>query len=528
MKKAVRRVAFSMALMMGLSGCGLSSEKRPDEDMVLKITASSSLVSQGGGTGKPWSNISFATSRLFRNLFTMNAGTGEIGMDLAKSYEISDDGLVYEIVMKDNAIWSDGEVVDAEDVEFSLKSVFTFNNSFTLFLTTFSDIVGAKEYIENPEIGSISGIEADGYNLKITLETPNHLLLSALSQFAIFPEHILKDETMEELSEDKHPFWLNPVTNGMYKYGERVEGVSIEYVYNEDYPEQAPYIHSIVMSPEFTAEELTYYETSDVSQILDYRAEKSMVEHSANNLFYRYFVFNIDKGGEIDPVLSDVRVRKALTYAIDRETLVKDIYYNTGDVIQTGVVAEYNQPLDVDYPYDPEKAKELLAEAEYDFNRPIELLYYYSDETSIKFMEAVAKYLEAVGLTVNLVKGNLYNEEYDYYDMGLKGLSAFSNADWYNEYLSTSNLHQDIFGGEPLFDELVAELNATTNAEDKIAVLQELQELEYELLYKYPIFSMGHMVYVDNDLILPDDVVFGDSKYKYDIQLEEWKINTSK
>ncbi len=39
---------------------------------------------------------------------------------------------------------------------------------------------------------------------------------------------------------------------------------------------------------------------------------------------------------------------------------------------------------------------------------------------------------------------------------------------------------------------------------------------------------MFHMVYVDNDLILPDDVVFGDSKYKYDIQLEEWKINTSK
>lgn len=143
-------------------------------------------------------------------------------------------------------------------------------------------------------------------------------------------------------------------------------------------------------------------------------------------------------------------------------------------------------------------------------------------------MEEVAKYLEAVGLAVNLVGGgNLYNEEYDSYDMGLKGLSAFSNSDWYNEYLSTSSLHQDIFGGEPVFDELINELNSTTNSENRVSVLKNLQELEYESLYKYPIFTMGHMVYLDKNLVVPDDVAFGDSKYKYDIKIEEWKIDNS-
>ncbi len=525
-KKLVSKLSALMILPILLSGCHNSNTSlRPDETMVLKVATSETSVDTGAFEN-PWSLISFHTSRLFRNLFLANAGTGEIGMDLAESYTISNDGLVYEIILKEGVVWSDGEALTLDDVVFSIESSIFTSQPYTLFITSFAGIQGAREFMQNPDtVEGISGLVVDGNKLTITLETPNHLFLDALSQFAILPQHILKDEDMATL--EYSDFWSNIVGCGMYKIGDHVLGEYLEFVYNDLYAGPVPYINTIRLYSDYEFGELDYYETSNIAEILDYRAVLNMSEHVVHNLFYRYFVFNIDKGGEIDPVLSDIRVRQDLTYAINRDALLRTIYYSTADIINTGVVSDYNEPLDVDYPYNPERAKQLLAEAEYDFDRPIELLHYYTDDISIAFMEEVAKYLEAVGLTVNLVgNGNVFTEEFDTYDMGLKGLAAYSNLDWYNEYLSTSQLHSDIFGGEPMFDERILELSATTNTEELNVILHELQELEYELLYKYPIFTLGHYIYINNNVEIPDDIAFDDSKYKYDIQIEEWKISS--
>lgn len=532
-------IALLAALATMMSGCSSSNssskELRPDPNMQLKIAGSGSIT-QNGGIGKPWTNISFTTSAVFRNLFLLTPGTGEIKGDLAESYTVSDDGLTYEIVMKDGVVWTDGETLDVEDVLFSLKALIVSTTSttvYTMFSTAFLDIVGADAVLvdQNADLEGVT-IDSNANTITITLNNPNNRFIHTLSQFSILPEHILGDidyTTLHDTGDTSLDYWLNPVTSGMYKMGELVVGESFSYTYNDLYTEQAPYINDLVLRLDYTASELDYVETNDLSLILDYRAESNKTEYVADSIFYRYFLFNIDKGGELDPVLSDVRVRRAITHAIDREALVKNIYYGTGTVNDTGVVLEENNPLDVDYSYDPEKARALLEEAEYDFDRPFVLTYYYSDATSIAFMEGVAEYLEAIGLTVELFKGNLYNEESDHYDMGLKGLTVLSSTDWYNEYLSTSLFHQDIYGGEPLFDDLIAELNQALTEEDRIEVLQELQQLEYDTLYKYPVFTMGHMAYINsNRVTVPNDIVFADSKYKHDIRLEEWQVDMSK
>lgn len=532
-------IALLAALATMMSGCSSSNssskELRPDPNMQLKIAGSGSIT-QNGGIGKPWTNISFTTSAVFRNLFLLTPGTGEIKGDLAESYTVSDDGLTYEIVMKDGVVWTDGETLDVEDVLFSLKALIVSTTSttvYTMFSTAFLDIVGADAVLvdQNADLEGVT-IDSNANTITITLNNPNNRFIHTLSQFSILPEHILGDidyTTLHDTGDTSLDYWLNPVTSGMYKMGELVVGESVSYTYNDLYTEQAPYINDLVLRVDYTASELDYVETNDLSLILDYRAESNKTEYVADSIFYRYFLFNIDKGGELDPVLSDVRVRRAITHAIDREALVKNIYYGTGTVNDTGVVLEENNPLDVDYSYDPEKARALLEEAEYDFDRPFVLTYYYSDATSIAFMEGVAEYLEAIGLTVELFKGNLYNEESDHYDMGLKGLTVLSSTDWYNEYLSTSLFHQDIYGGEPLFDDLITELNQALTEEDRIEVLQELQQLEYDTLYKYPVFTMGHMAYINsNRVTVPNDIVFADSKYKHDIRLEEWQVDMSK
>lgn len=501
------------AISMFGTSCSSASNK-PDEDMVLKLAISEQWLIDGG-IPSPWINISFTTSLVFRNLFYAVAGSEEVEEDLAKSCSISDDGLTYTIELNEGNVWSDGEKVTLEDVVFSIESLLKTTGSNAVFVTAFNAIVGVEEFLSG-STSNLSGLTTDGNTLTISLIKPMSTFLQVLAQFAIYPEHILKDVDMSTFNSD-HEYFDNPVVSGMYVVNEHIPGESVSYVYNEKYSGTPPNIGSLLLDINHTPETLDYHDTNDISLILDYRSVSNKTEHKIDNLFYRYFVFNIDKGGELDPVLNDVRVRKAIINAVDFEKLLREIYYNTGTMVDTDT--------DIDFSYNPEMAMELLAEAEYDFDRPLTLLYYYSDDTSINYMNEVASYLEAVGFTVNLVSGTLYVDEFDYYDVGLKGLSAFDVSEWYNEYASTHQLQTSVFGGEVSFDALNDKLAATTNEADKAAALAELRILGDETLYKFPIFTMGHMAYTNELRVeLPENIEFGNPRYRYDIDFENWKI----
>ncbi len=532
MKRNKRNKKFSLAiaailssLTFSLSGCvGGDSALRPDPNMSLNMSTANAILTSGQ-IGKPWLTMSLPTTLMYRNLFSATAGELDVEKDLVESFEISEDNRTYTINLKQDVVWSDGEILDAEDVGFSIGSLLILSKTQTvgtMFLTAFADIVGASDFMEDSSNG-LKGMEVDGHTITLTLNNPNNTFLQVLSQFAIFPEHAMSEYGSENLFSTDLAYWDNPVCSGMYKLGEHTVDEQITLVYNDKYNGgDAPYINSIVLRSDFEYEELDYSETNDVSVILDYRSVSNQTEFDANAVFYRYFVFNIEKDGELDPVLSDVRVRRALTMAIDRDALVKNVYYGIGFVNDTASVQEYDMASDLKHEYNPEKARALLEEANYDFDRPIHLGYYYTDDISIRFMEECAKYLEAIGLTVEMSRGNLFST--DAYDMGLKGFTVFSVADWYSEYLSSSILHTNIYGGEPYFDDLVTQLNMATSEEERIETLIELQELEYDLLYKFPVFVMGHKVYISDNVILPAEVEFGDSKYSYDLDLENWKI----
>lgn len=512
--KKIVSLAIAIA-MIGTTACSLENDDKENKGMSIKLLCNEELV-QEGGIASAWSNISFTSSLIYRNLFYAVAGTDEVRPDLAKIGTASEDGLTYEIVMNENIKWSDGEILDLEDVTFSIESLLLTTTSNPIFVSAFNNIVGAEDFI-NGTASSLSGLLVEGNKLTISLTKPIATFLQVLAQFAIYPEHILKDVDMSTFGNESD-FFHDPVVSGMYVVGELIPNVSMEYVYNENYSGVPPKITSLLLSHTHTSETLDYFDTNDISLILDYRAVPYQTEYKIDNLFYRYFVYNIVKGGEIDPVMDDVRVRKAIVNAIDFEKLLRDIYYSTGTMVNTNT--------DIDFSYNPEMAKQLLLEAEYDFDRPLVLLYYYSDETSTRYMAEIRRYLEEVGFTIEILeKGNLYNEEFDSYDVGLKGLSAFDISEWYNEYASSHLLQSEVFGGEVSFDALNDELAATTNEHDKQIVVQKLRQLGDETLYKFPIFTMGHMAYVNsNTVVLPDGVEFGNPRYRYDIDFENWTI----
>ncbi|MFI3174751.1 MAG: ABC transporter substrate-binding protein [Bacillota bacterium] len=153
--KRVKCIASLLAFTMALSACGSSStgNNRTDPNMELNI-ATTALSLETGVLSVPWRQLSFISSVMYRHLFLATVGESEIACDLAKDYNISEDGLVYEITLKDDVVWSDGEPLTIDDVVFSLESLLllskveTVNN---ILLTSFSEIVGAEEFMNHTE-----------------------------------------------------------------------------------------------------------------------------------------------------------------------------------------------------------------------------------------------------------------------------------------------------------------------------------------------------------------------------------------
>jgi peptide/nickel transport system substrate-binding protein len=120
-----------------------------------------------------------------------------------------------------------------------------------------------------------------------------------------------------------------------------------------------------------------------------------------------------DRDGKISKPMADVRVRQAMNHAVDREAILKTVALGAGHVttqIYPRNSAAYVDALDTRYPYDPDKARQLLADAGYadgfSFDTPA-----IADST---YLEALAGYLAEVGITMNLnvVDGNAYVEAF--------------------------------------------------------------------------------------------------------------------
>lgn len=474
----------------------------------------------------PWKNVQFHTGLMYRNLFLADSTFEDVEMDLAESYEILEDGLVYKIELKEGIVWSDAEPLTLDDVVFSIEAVMVAEDANGIYLTAFSNIEGAEEYLSG-EAEHVSGLEVVDNILTITMSTAYPAMIQTLAQFVILPVHILGEEDWPTLYLNE--YWADPVVSGIYMIGETVSYETITLVRNELYIGEEPNIEEVILHIDYKNADLDYYFTNNTTEIINYRSMRGMESYEVDVLFYRYFVFNMSgEDGNQNEAMQDINVREAISYAIDSESILRDIYFDSGELIDSGVPRNNSSYDGVESNiYDPEKAIELLAASDYDMDRPLRLLYYYTDSVSQYCMEQVAEDLEAVGFTVEITRSTETSDLYELreYDLMLKGLSAFSLNEWYAEYASTNPNLSAIFGGGTEFDSLLNDLNTQVEKEEIESTLLELQELEEESLYKMPLFTLSQFLFIREErLHIPDDVTFGNTWYKYDVDYEKWYI----
>ena len=487
------------------------------------------------GTGDkvdyPWENMQLLSGLMFRTLFLADTDLTTLNPDLATDYTVSDDGLVYTINFAGGSKWSDGEEITVDDVVFSIEANLKTSVSNGIFTSAFSKIVGADAW-RSGEADSISGITVDGNAITIELTSPHNSFPQVLAQFAILPEHCLAD--VDPLELNTNSFWSDPVTSGMFRLDEMNPGNYYVLVQNENYDGAKPKIEKIVnyfcanYVTAAQAGQLDFFNTNATDMISEISKLDYMTMFPVDILFYRYFICNMSGvDGNENPVMQNEKVREAIMYAIDRETMATELFPDLAHPIHSGVPTENEAYNGGSYEYNPEKAKQLLDEAGYDYNYTFRILYYYTDQASVDFMEAIAYYLGEVGMKVELTQSSNGTQDLFQtrdYDIGYKGLSAFDISEWYNEYSSTNANFQNIFGGDTSYDALLSELSASTSAEERNDVLSRLQDLEQETLFKLPLYTIGNNIFVNTGNIkVPEGTTFGNPWYRTDIGFENWE-----
>lgn len=503
--------------------------------------ASDGILRTGEGPDDKWSASWADYGRIFKTsvfsrLLKVNENMEPVYMDLAEDYEVSDDELTYTFTLRDDVKWHDGEPFTAEDVKWSIEMALKSASINAVFSGAFSKIEGADAW-KDGTADELTGVTIEGNKITIQLTEPVGVFLLTMAQWPPYPKHLLEDEDPATLH--LSDFWNKPIGNGPYMVTEvEPNNYGILEVFDDYYGEK-PKIEKIMVQTmtedqsvtKAQVNELDYHYDMDISRVNEITKNPNYEAHPVDIIYIRYLMANMmGTDGNGNPKIEDLRVRQALMHAIDRETIAEQLYPEQAVPLHTKVpqgLPEYNDNV-VKYDYDPEKAKALLEEADFDFDQTIRLQYYYEDQNTIDLIDTIQYYWEQVGVKVetSLMKGDLLELLYNnrQYDFVYAGLSAMAMEEVYGSFHTDSASFSQVLGGDPdVWDPIIDELRQTSDPEKRMEIIHELQELEADYLWHMPMFSMKQYIIVNKNN-LQTAGIYGNEWTNYERKMHEWEM----
>lgn len=473
---------------------------------------------------------------LFRRLLMLDKDLKPVYNDLASSHKVSDDGLTYTFTIRTDVKWHDGVPFTPEDVIWSIHMALKSTQISSIFSNNFRKIVGAMDYVDG-KADSISGITQSGNDIIIKLVEPSSTFLLTMANWPPYPKHLLENEPPETLHIAK--FWEKPIGNGPYKLTQFIPGEYAILERFEDFYGEKPKIQKVKLGnigegdyiTKAQANELDYFMTRSLEIVNEVLKNPNYKANAVDILYLRYFNFNLTGYGDNNGTLvTDKRVREAILYALDRETITNQLFPGQGAVLHSMVptaMPEFNNNVKK-YDYNPEKAKQLLKEANFDFSKPLRIAYYYNDQQTLDLMDAIVYYLGEVGIKVEhfLVQGDITSALYDKreYDMAYVGFAPTCYEEIYAIFKSDDPTYIKLRPSTPNnFDPLIDELVKTTDPAKQTEIIKKLQLVENEYIWNAMLFSLKNYVLVNESrLIRPGD--FGHEWTNYDRSIEKWEL----
>jgi oligopeptide transport system substrate-binding protein len=511
------KTLFILGLSIVLSGCtgGESNVTKGNRDQILHLGNGSEPqgLDPHVVTGVPESNL---ISALFEGLAVKNPYTLEPEPGVAQSWEFSEDGRVITFHINPAAKWSNGDSMTAEDYVWSWQRALNpvMGNLYAYMLYP---VKNAEAYatgkLENPDDVGVKAL--DKLTLQVTLNEPTPYFLQLMDHYSTFAVH---RPTLEKFGKgtDRFTKWTradNIVSNGPFKLTEWLLNRRITMEKSETYWDaDRVKLNGVVFYPTenivseermFRAGQLHYTAVVPLEKIPVYEAMHDSPYVQAPYLGTYFFLINTGR-----PPVDDVRVRQALSMAVDRQTLADT-------VMQKSVIPAYSitppgalgyQPPKL-FGYDVDKAKSLLAEAGYPNGEgwPGLEITYNTSESHRKIAVALQQmWKKALNIDITIA-----NQEWKVYLDSVTQMDfQVARRGWIGDYVDPNNfLDLYITGGgnnntgyaDPRYDELVLQKAPQAKTkEERFALFNEAETMMMEEMPIIPIYT-----YTSKHLIHP-------------------------
>lgn len=472
------------------------------------------------------------------NGLTRTDGHGRVLPDLATRWSISPDGKIYTFTLRADVVWHDGTYFSADDVLYTIQAL------------------QDSAYKGPADLGAfwrtVAITRLDDTTIRFQLTQPYAPFLN-YTTIGILPAHLLKDIPSAELFQ--HPFNRRPIGTGPFQVAEFTAGqVTLEA--NPRFYEKRPYLQRVIFKfyPDHESV-LTAYARAQVegiarippTYISKADALATLEQYHVRIAGYSLIYLNVNR-----PIFQDKAVRQALLYALNRQGLVNNFLHGQGLVAPSPIAPETwaFDPTVPTYPFDPERAKTLLASAGWrDTNNNgtrdkdrVELAFTLvtpDDPTRVALVNEIVKQWQAIGVqatvqtapTSLLVQNILRPRQFDavLYEWRTLSNDPDQYEQWHESQIpSPTNFGQNYSG---LNDRDISEaLEAARKTSDQVQraewyrkFQERFADLVPALLLYYPIYTYGVDARVKN--IHPAPLVTPSDRFR---DITHWYLKTKR
>jgi ABC-type transport system substrate-binding protein len=435
---------------------------------------------------------------------------GNLVPNIAKGYT-TEDGQIFDVKLREDIYWSDGERLTAQDVLFTVKTIQSPSYQSTL----------------RQQWNGVVAEDISEYEIRFILESPSSVFPENLTLKPI-PYHIFSDYSPRDFRYSVHN--IKPVSSGPYRFKEIKEDINgdVEYLKLERNPyyfRSTPYLNEVSFHFYRDVEELLRAQRRgeiDGFALSDNIRRNIPLEEirgfNHHELFLpRYFslFFNVQAGG----ITQEKNVRKALNYATDKEKILEEILGGRGYVINSPLLLEFylQEHSSQEHIYNLERAKELLQEAGFKNGRkePEDPFLFEEDLKTDSQGEEVRKLQECL---LHLSKEDVFyeGEITGFFDEETReAVNAFQEK-YYDEILAPHNFTSGtgmVAGStreklnelcEGLFNQTVAlEITITTLDDTILSETAELLKEQWSLLGINTIIERKSSIDLKEEVIRP-------------------------
>ncbi|MFQ5971295.1 MAG: ABC transporter substrate-binding protein [Alphaproteobacteria bacterium] len=423
---------------------------------------------------------------VYDGLVRYKDGTLEVEPSLAESWDISDDGLAYTFTLREGVTFHDGTPFDAEAVKFNFDRMLDENHPYH----------DTGPFPLSFFFGAIDDVAVvDERTVRFALKEPYAPFLSNLA----YPTGlIVSPAAVKEHGKD---FGRHPSGTGPFTFAEWESNAKVVIERYDDYWGGPAALQAVVFRPitdantrvaEMLAEGIDVMVEVPPDNVATFRSDAAFDVHEQAGPHVWFLILNAKEGP-----FADKRVRQAVNYAIDKKALVEDVLQGTAEVAAgptpPAFAWAYNEALQP-YPYDPDRARELIKEAGFE---GAEIVFYVTEGGSgmldpVPMGAAIQADLAKVGFDVK-IETYEWNTFLGKVNPGLEGKADMAEMSWMTNdpdtlpYLALRTEAWPEEGGfnsgyysNPAVDKLLEAARRSTDQAERARLYKEMQEIVRE------------------------------------------------